>query len=172
MLERFVILMLSISLFFKIWSCFDENRRHENNNGDKDKIESKVDTIVAPSNTEFSEHELKKYITHLNLKHPDIVYAQAVLETGNFKSNLFINNNNLFGIKEPRIRNNTSLGSIGGYAYYSDWRQSVIDYALYQSSYTRKLNREAYFAYLDKNYAKDPEYSRKLKEIIKRQQND
>lgn len=126
------------------------------------------DTILVSDSIDFSEKELKKYIKHLNLKHPDIVYAQAVLETGNFKSKLFVNNNNLFGFKEPKVRSNTARGSVNGYAYYSSWRQSVIDYALYQSSYIRKLNREAYFDYLDKNYAEDPNYSKKLKEIIKR----
>jgi len=126
------------------------------------------DTILVSDSIDFSKKELKKYIKHLNLKHPDIVYAQAVLETGNFKSKLFVNNNNLFGFKEPKVRSNTARGSVSGYAYYSSWRQSVIDYALYQSSYIRKLNREAYFDYLDKNYAEDPNYSKKLKEIIKR----
>ena len=126
------------------------------------------DTILVSDSIDFSKKELKKYIKHLNLKHPDIVYAQAVLETGNFKSKLFVNNNNLFGFKEPKVRSNTARGSVSGYAYYSSWRQSVIDYALYQSSYIRKLNREDYFDYLDKNYAEDPNYSKKLKEIIKR----
>lgn len=126
------------------------------------------DTIIISDSIEFSEKELKKYIKHLNLKYPDIVYAQAVLETGNFNSSIFRNNNNLFGFKEPKVRNNTSRGSLSGYAYYTSWRQSVIDYALFQSSYMRKLSREEYFRYLDRNYAKDPNYSKKLKEIIKR----
>lgn len=125
------------------------------------------DTIIITDSIEFSREQLKKYIKHLNLKHPDIVYAQAVLETGNFSSQLFKNNNNLFGFKEPKVRNNTSRGSANGYAYYLNWKQSVIDYALYQSSYLRKLNKQQYFNYLDKNYAKDPNYSIKLKQIIK-----
>lgn len=126
------------------------------------------DTIIISDSVEFSEKELKKYIKHLNLKHPDIVYAQAVLETGNFTSSIFTNNNNVFGMKQAQARNNTARGSANGHAYYSNWKQSVIDYALFQSSYMRKLSREEYFRYLDRNYARDPNYSRKLKEIIKR----
>lgn len=126
------------------------------------------DTIIISDSIEFSKKELKKYIKHLNLKHPDIVYAQAVLESGNFNSYIFKNNNNIFGMKEAQVRNNTARGSVNGHAYYSNWRQSVIDYALFQSTYMRKLNREEYFRYLDRNYARDPNYSKKLKQIIKR----
>lgn len=125
------------------------------------------DTIIISDSSTFSKEELKKYIKFLNLKHPDIVYAQAVLETGNFKSNIFINNNNLFGMRVPGVRSNTVRGKVNNYAYYKNWKESVVDYALYQASYLRKLDRNQYFNYLDANYAKDVNYSLKLKQVIK-----
>ena len=42
--------------------------------------------------------------------YPDIVFAQAILETGEFTSEIFHLNRNLFGMKFPRIRKTTSLG--------------------------------------------------------------
>ena len=131
-------------------------------------IEEKVDTVFVRKEEEFSRKKLKEYIDFLNIKHPDIVYAQAVLESGNFKSKLFLSQNNMFGMKQSYQRANTSSGNINNYASYSNWRQSVLDYALYQASYLRKLDREQYFNYLDKNYAEDSGYSLKLREIIKR----
>ena len=44
------------------------------------------------------EKGLKEALRYYGVKHPDIVYAQAVLETGYFKSGLCNNSNNLFGL--------------------------------------------------------------------------
>lgn len=41
---------------------------------------------------------LKEALSYYNLKHKDIVYAQAILETGHFKSDICLKNNNLFGL--------------------------------------------------------------------------
>jgi len=113
---------------------------------------------------------VKHYIKKVNIKYPDIVYAQAVLESMHFTSDLFQANANMFGMKAAKQRPYTYKGVKRGYADYGgDWRLSVLDYALYQSAYMRKLSREEYFQYLGRNYAEDPNYVAKLKSIIKRE---
>ena len=51
--------------------------------------------------------ELKKY----NVKYPQIVLAQAKLETGNYTSTLCKKHGNLFGLKRK-----------GGYVKFNNWR--------------------------------------------------
>ena len=102
----------------------------------------------------------------MNLDYPDRVYAQAVLESGNFNSKLFRESNNLYGMKVPYSRNNLSIGSKNGYSVYKNWRHSVIDYGLFQSSYLRNKTRSEYMRYLSNNYAEDPNYVNKLNRII------
>ncbi len=114
----------------------------------------------------FSEEKLKEYLLELNLKFPHIVYAQARIETGNFSSRIFKNNNNLFGMKEARQRATTNAGTELGHAVYNNWRESVVDYALYQCAFLSKIRTEAaYYTYLRENYAEDPNYIRLVQSI-------
>ena len=108
-------------------------------------------------------HEsVKKYIIQLNIKFPEIVYAQTVLETGNFKSNICLNNNNVFGMKLSSTRPTTAICERNGYAYYNTWQESVIDYAFYQAYYFDSVKTVG--EYLDKlgNYAEDSLYIKKI----------
>jgi len=115
----------------------------------------------------FSEEKLINSIGKLNFKYPHIVYAQSLVETGNFTSKIFKENNNLFGMREAKVRLNLALGTQYNHAYYDSWENSLMDYALYAASYLKDLNtEEKYFTYLGKNYAEDPNYVSKLKKII------
>jgi len=126
--------------------------------------------IVVREYNEFSETKLIKKITELNFKYPHIILAQAKLESGHFKSTIFLENNNMFGMKEAKLRANLAKGTNRGHAYYETWQESVIDYALYYSSYLRSINTEGeYFEYLRQNYAEDPTYVQRLKQIISKQ---
>jgi hypothetical protein len=127
-----------------------------------------VSTIITPPQN-FSPILLKEYLEEINMKFPDIVYAQAVLETGQFSSKVFKENHNLFGMKCARSRPFTHLGSSRGHALYMDWKMSVIDYALYQSSYLRDLRtKEQYYAYIGSHYAEDSGYLVKVKKIVEK----
>jgi flagellum-specific peptidoglycan hydrolase FlgJ len=121
-------------------------------------------------------------ITHIGLyneileqgiEFPDIVFAQAILESSHFKSKIYRENNNIFGMKIAKRRTTTSTGSRNGFSVYSSWRESIIDYYYYQEMILskRKMNREQYFSFLDKNYAKGQLYSKKLKDIINKYKN-
>jgi uncharacterized FlgJ-related protein len=96
------------------------------------------------------------------------VLAQAKLESGYFKSTIFLENNNMFGMREAKLRANLAKGTNRSHAYYDSWQDSLLDYALYYSTYLHKIKTEGeYFEYLKQNYAEDPSYVQRLKQIIK-----
>lgn len=129
-------------------------------------VEMELMIIDILSDDSVDRDKLLKYIKKCGIMHPDIVLAQAILES-DLKSDLFMENNNLFGMKLAKQRPTTASGSLNGYAYYKTWRESVQDYALFQAAYMRKLKtKEKYFEYLAQSYAEDPEYVSKIKNII------
>lgn len=123
------------------------------------------DTIYVQG---FSEENLIKYLKELNVKYPHIVLAQAQLESGYYKSKIFKESRNLFGMKRAYGRATTAQGTSRGHAYYDHWTQSVIDYALWSNKYLGRVrSEEQYFAFLGEHYAEDPAYIAKLKKRIK-----
>lgn len=126
--------------------------------------------VVIKTNDSFSKEKLFLEIDKYSFKYPDIVKAQAVVESGHFKSPVFKQNNNMFGMREAIIRISTAEGSNLNHAYYVDWKYCVADRALYEAQYLSKLSREEYFSYLDQTYAEGKGYSKLLKQVI--QKND
>jgi len=116
---------------------------------------------------DFSYENLKDYI-YLNYRtNKKIILSQAILETGFFTSDIFIENNNLFGMKEPRVRPTKALGSNRGHATYNHWTCSVDDYVLWYQYMTRNKSYTNYFSFLNSiGYAEDGDYIFKLKTII------
>ena len=131
--------------------------------------EKEVEIIMGRYN-EFSEEKLISKIKELNFRFPHIVLAQAKLESGNYSSKMFKENNNLFGMKEAKSRINIAGGTQNGHAYYDSWSESIYDYALYYSTYLSKIkNEKEYFQYLSQSYAEDPNYISNLKNIIEKE---
>ena len=122
----------------------------------------------APIEPEITSNIVAETLEKYNVKFPHIVLAQALHESGRFTSKVFIKNNNLFGLKEPSSRPTTALGTKNGHAYYESWEMSILDYALYQAAFTRKIKKESnYLRYLNRNYAADSIYDVKLKKYFK-----
>lgn len=125
--------------------------------------------IVIKEYNEFSQEKLVEKIQELNFKFPHIILAQTMQETGHYKSLVFKEGNNLFGMKEAKLRATLAQGTNRGHAYYNSWQESVYDYAMYYNSYLRKIKTEdEYYEYLRQNYAEDPDYVPRLKQIIKK----
>jgi uncharacterized FlgJ-related protein len=123
--------------------------------------------IIIREYNEFSEERLFDKIKELNFKFPHIVAAQAIQETGNYTSGIFLENNNLFGMKQATSRATSSQGTNRNHAYYDSWQESLYDYALFYNAYLRRLQtQEHYYQYLHQNYAEDTSYVSKLKQII------
>jgi uncharacterized FlgJ-related protein len=128
-------------------------------------VEQKL--IVLREYNEFSEAKLIDKIKSLNFRYPHIILAQAKLESGHFTSNMFLKNNNIFGMKEANSRAHLARGTRNNHALYDSWQDSVVDYALYYSTYLYDIRTEGeYFEYLRQNYAEDQKYVQRLKELI------
>jgi len=126
-------------------------------------------TVVNINDTlnDFSEEKLIELLLSLNVNFPHIVLAQAKLESGHYSSKIYKENHNLFGMKEAVVRIHTSKGTQFSHAYYDNWRESVYDYAFYQSSYLSTLKtEEEYYVYLAKSYAEADNYVKLLKSIV------
>lgn len=96
-------------------------------------------------------------IKRMGIPHPNIVLAQARLETGNFKSDRCRRDHNLFGMKRGRR-----------YAKYGHWRESVRDYKQRISS---RYKGGDYYAFLRRiGYASDTNYNKKVRHIVKTSQ--
>lgn len=122
--------------------------------------------VYLASEELFSEDNLQKYIEELNIQHPKVVFAQSKLETSNFKSPVFLENHNLFGMKLPSVRATTAVGEQYNHAVYSSWKESVLDYALRQCKYGSNIATDKdYIKYLGTTYAEDSLYEKKLTEI-------
>lgn len=110
------------------------------------------------------------FMEQIGIEHPHIVLAQMKLESGNYTSKLALENNNYFGMKQPRKRATTSIGEKNGYASYKSWVHSVLDYALWQKEYARQLTENQYLDSLSK-YAEDKSYTLKIKKLSKNLEN-
>lgn len=127
-------------------------------------IKEKVVSVEYKTNSEFSQDSLIYKLKELNFKYPHIVLAQAQLETGGLKSNIFLSCHNLFGMKQAKTRITHASGTKRGHAFFNTWEESVYDYAFYCCRYMGKFTSEQeYYNYLAKNYAEDPKYISKVK---------
>jgi hypothetical protein len=128
----------------------------------------KIPVLIYLGEQNFTEEKLKKEIKNLNLKFPRVVYAQCVLESGDFKSNIWNNNNNCLGMRVAKTRPTTAIGEEFNHAVYNDWQDCLRDYAIWQAAYARKItNEEDYIKLLSEVYAEDGEYAVKLKNKMK-----
>lgn len=124
--------------------------------------------INEQENEQFTAQRFYDYLIQLNIKFPDIVFAQACLETGHFKSQIFKTNHNLFGMREAKRRIKTSTGTEFGYAYYNNWKESVLDYGFFQATYLNQIKtEEQYLEYLQQNYAEADNYKNLIMAIVK-----
>jgi hypothetical protein len=118
----------------------------------------------------FGEDKLVEELKRLNIKFPYIVMAQSIIETGHWKSKIFKENHNLFGMKQANVRINTASGTQHNHAYYETWMESIYDYAFYQCRYLGGIRTEAeYYAYLGSSYAEAPNYISAIKSTIEKE---
>lgn len=129
----------------------------------KNKKEADPNEVI---NDSFSKEALVEEIKCHGFKYPDIILAQAVLESGHFKSAVFKENNNLFGMRQPKKRYNLCNGTNLNHALYDNWKVCVEDRMIYEKLYLNKMTRIQYKKFLDKTYAKGKNYSVVLEKLI------
>ena len=130
-------------------------------------LEEKMLIITQARDSSFSKDRLAQMLIDLNVRFPHIVMAQAIIESGHFQSNIFRANHNIFGMREAKMRCTTAKGTNLEHAYYDNWKESVYDYAFFQSRYLHDLKTEdQYLEYLDRNYAEAEDYDLAIKRVI------
>ena len=109
---------------------------------------------------ELTIPNLYQEIIRNGIRHPKIVLAQAILETGWFRSPLCRNRHNLFGLTNPKT---------GKYYEFNHWTESV---RAYYTKVQYKYKGGNYLLWLHKlGYAEDPRYVREVIRILKKLEN-
>lgn len=105
------------------------------------------------------------------------ITQQSVLETGNFKSKIFNDFNNGFGMGVPRIRKSLRIGDYLAsngerFSTYKNFEDSVADYLLYAEYFNMPTNFNRPEQFVDflvsKGYATDLDYGSKVLSLIKK----
>ncbi|MBR6482699.1 MAG: glucosaminidase domain-containing protein [Bacteroidaceae bacterium] len=127
------------------------------------------DTIVAPADTlsatadslngepafmRLSAKEgLKDALLYYDIRNPEIVYAQALIETANFTAKNCMHKNNLFGLMQGRKLRT-----------FEHWSESVL---YYKKKIQGRYTGGDYYAFLRKiRYATSPTYTKNLKKRV------
>lgn len=148
-LSIIAILFFGIGLIYKSYTELDVINNYEK------------DYVVVKYNQElnkFKPEKLQQRILELKIKYPWVIYAQAYVESGNFSSPIFKENHNFLGMKLSALRASTAKGENRGHAYYDNWEDCLLDYALYYNKYLSNLNEEELYQFLQKYYAENPKY--------------
>jgi len=114
---------------------------------------------------DFSEDNVVYFLNFYRIEYPDTVLKQTLHETNLFKSKIFIENNNLFGMKHPKQRPTTSVADSQGYALYHNYIESIKDYKIFQTLYYK--GGDYYQFLINSGYAEDPDYTKKINNIRK-----
>lgn len=105
---------------------------------------------------ELTIPNLYQEIVNNGIRHPKIVLAQAILETGWFRSKACRNRNNLFGLTNP---------STGKYYEFSHWTESV---RAYYTKVQYRYKGGNYLVWLrDIGYAEDPRYISSVIDVLR-----
>lgn len=113
----------------------------------------KVVTFDSVKHTTLNDANLMKELIRQGVQHPEIVLAQAQLETGFYRSDACKKYNNLFGLRHKN-----------GYYKFNNWQESVTAYRDYVQY---KYRGGDYFAFLEKiGYAEEPKYIQYVKSLI------
>lgn len=149
--DNLAILMLAL-LFFMLWFCIVKHKSKYASS------ETNTDNYVT---WRYNHHELNHQNVYNELisqgiDYPEIVLAQAILETGNYKSYSCTTRHNLFGLRRRD----------GTYMEFGHWTESVGAYKKYIQKYQELP--EDYYKFLDDlGYAEDSIYVVRVKQIVK-----
>lgn len=136
----------------------DNSRNSDRKVSLKTELQKNADDITKSENNlpELTIPNLYKEIIRNGILYPKIVLAQAILETGWFRSSVCRNKHNLFGLTNPRT---------GKYYEFNHWTESV---RVYYTKVQYKYKGGNYLLWLDEiGYAEDPRYVREIIQVLK-----
>lgn len=137
------------------------SRNSDRNASLKTELQKKTDDITKSENhlPELTIPNLYKEIIRNGILYPKIVLAQAILETGWFRSSVCRNKHNLFGLTNPRT---------GKYYEFNHWTESV---RAYYTKVQYKYKGGNYLLWLDEiGYAEDSDYVLVITKILNKYQ--
>ena len=114
---------------------------------------------------QINDSILYVFLKDNNAWYPEILLKQAKLESGNYLSDVYMNSNNLYGMKKVGKRQTTQLNTTyKGYGCYTNWCESVLDRMLWDINRFNnvKPTEEEYLEAMS-IYAENPDYISKLK---------
>lgn len=123
----------------------------------KTEQQKKTDDITKSENhlPELTIPNLYKEIIRNGILYPKIVLAQAILETGWFRSSVCRNKHNLFGLTNPHT---------GKYYKFNHWTESV---RAYYTKVQYKYKGGNYLLWLDEiGYAEDQDYIIAIMKVV------
>lgn len=137
----------------------DENSRNSDRKASlKTEQQKNVDDIIKAENhlPELSIPNLYKEIIRNGILYPKIVLAQAILETGWFRSSVCKNKHNLFGLTNPHT---------GKYYEFNHWTESV---RAYYTKVQYKYKGGNYLLWLEEiGYAENQNYTVSVVQILR-----
>ena len=137
----------------------DDNSRNSDRKASlKTELQKKTDDITKSGNNlpELTIPNLYKEIIRNGILYPKIVLAQAILETGWFRSSVCRNKHNLFGLTNPRT---------GKYYEFNHWTESV---RAYYTKVQYKYKGGNYLLWLDEiGYAEEQKYIEVVIRVLK-----
>ena len=158
-LEKILEIILTILVILLIMTGVSTMYYYEGKAGPPVNDSIPIDTIapVLEFMNKTAKDGLKEALIYYDIKYPEIVYAQAILETGHFKSVGCIKHNNLFGLYDSRAKR---------YHRFNHWTESVIAYKEWIQN--RYKPPEDYYKFLTRiRYASNPQYINVLRKIVK-----
>jgi hypothetical protein len=112
------------------------------------------DSVYINNDDSLTPENVLAMLEKYEVKFPKIVLAQAMLETGNFSSDLCRVHHNLFGLRHP---------SDGSYYEFTTWEESV---KAYRDDVQYKYTDGDYYSFLSRiGYAEDRQYASKVRRI-------
>lgn len=151
-----LLLGILVGVMGTLWYQAMDNRAQEMQ---KEKVLDEVDTpniVWRQNHFVLNDSNLYHELIAQGIDYPEIVLAQAQLETGHYTSYSCLKRNNLFGMYNSRK---------GTYMQFPHWTICVAAYKKYIQKYDLPPND--YYEYLDKlGYAEDKEYTNKLRAIV------
>jgi len=120
-------------------------------------------TYIATDTLPFTEANLVRLLKDYKVWYPDVALKQARLESANFTSDIFKENNNLFGFRvHPGKWKGVEMPFTNrGHLVFTHWTKSVQQYKLWQQA---NYNKETYLKFLHRvGYAEDQNYINKLR---------
>lgn len=169
-LITFVILVIALtamlSIFYNKHNCpvqsIDTTALSEK------KIEQHIGEAILYPSEDINDSILYNYLNEINAWYPDILLAQAKIESASYTSTVFKKASNLYGMKQVNSRFHCQTSSYNSYGGYDSWKLSVLDRVLWDLFIfdSIKPQRDEYLRVL-RNYAESRDYINIIQKTIK-----